>query len=100
MHSAHELIQMVGKFSLALQLTGRLLVMYPEFVVCNVPRNRITNAKNSTIFYFKSVSTWQEDLLCMHEAHKDSWDMTLLVGNVYKLQCIFVSLDCHLLSDF
>ena len=52
-------------------------VMYPEFVVCNVPRNRITNAKNSTIFYFKSVSTWQEDLLRMHEAHKDSWDMTM-----------------------
>ena len=51
-------------------------VMYQEFVVCNVPRNCITNAENSTIFYFKSVSTWQEDLLRMHEAHKDSWDMT------------------------
>ena len=51
-------------------------VMYQEFVVCNVPRNGITNAENSTILYFKSVSTWQEDLLRMHEAHKESWDMT------------------------
>ena len=50
--------------------------MYQEFVVCNVPRNCITNAENSTIFYFKSISTWKEDLLRMHEAHKDSWDMT------------------------
>ena len=53
-----------------------LSVMYQEFVVCNVPRNCITNAENSTIFYFKSVSTWEEDLLHMHEAHKDSWDIT------------------------
>ena len=42
--------------------------MYQEIV--------ITNAENSTIFYFKSVSTWQKDLLRMHEVHKDSWDMT------------------------
>ena len=41
--------------------------MYQEFVVCNVPRNCITNAENSTIFYFKSISTWKEDLLRMHE---------------------------------
>ena len=52
------------------------LVMYQEFVVCNVPRNCITNVENSTIFYFKSVSTWQEDLLHIQEAHKDSGDMT------------------------
>ena len=38
-----------------------LSVMYQEFVVCNVPGNCITNAKISTIFYFKSVSTWQEE---------------------------------------
>ena len=36
-------------------------VMYPEFVVCNIAGNCITNAENSTIFYFKSVSTWQEE---------------------------------------
>ena len=37
------------------------IVMYREFVVCNVPGSCITNAENSTIFYFKSVSTWQEE---------------------------------------
>ena len=36
-------------------------VMYQEFVVCNVAGNCITNTENSTIFYFKSVSTWQEE---------------------------------------
>ena len=35
--------------------------MYREFVVCNVPVNCNTNAENSSIFYFKSVSTWQEE---------------------------------------
>ena len=49
----------------------------PVICSCNVPGNCITNVENSTIFYFKSVSTWQEDLLRMHEAHKDSWDMTV-----------------------
>ena len=38
-----------------------MTVMYPEFVVCNIAGNCITNAENSTIFYFKSVSTWQEE---------------------------------------
>ena len=38
-----------------------LFVMYPEFVVCNIAGNCITNAENSTIFYFKSVSKWQEE---------------------------------------
>ena len=36
-------------------------VMYQEFVVCNIAGNCITYAENSTIFYFKSVSTWQEE---------------------------------------
>ena len=43
------------------QMFMLLLVMYQEFVVCNVPGNCITNAENSTIFNFKSVSTWQEE---------------------------------------
>ena len=60
----------------AIHLLNNWGVMYQEFVVCNVPRNGITNVENSTILYFKSVSTWQEDLLRMHEAHKESWDMT------------------------
>ena len=38
-----------------------IFVMYQEFVVCNIAGNCITNAENSTIFYFKSVSTWQEE---------------------------------------
>ena len=38
-----------------------MVVMYQEFVVCNIAGNCITNAENSTIFYFKSVSTWQEE---------------------------------------
>ena len=38
-----------------------LFVMYPEFVVSNIAGNCITNAENSTIFYFTSVSTWQEE---------------------------------------
>ena len=50
--------------------------MYQEFVVCNVPGNCITNAENSTIFYFKSVSHGKKNLLRIYEAQKDSWDMT------------------------
>ena len=44
----------------SLQLV-KVCVMYQEFVVCNIAGNGITNAENSTIFYFKSVSTWQEE---------------------------------------
>ena len=44
-----------------LQQKHKVSVMYPEFVVCNMAGNCITNAENSTIFYFKSVSTWQEE---------------------------------------
>ena len=49
------------KFPLLSHRKYRLdFVMYQEFVVCNIAGNCITNAENSTIFYFKSVSTWQE----------------------------------------
>ena len=42
-------------------ITARDIVMYQELVVCNMAGNGITNAENSIIFYFKSVSTWQEE---------------------------------------
>ena len=42
-------------------LFNNISVMYQEFVVCNIAGNCITYAENSTIFYFKSVSTWQEE---------------------------------------
>ena len=46
-----------GEVKMVLYLTYLKLVMYQEFVVCNIAGNCITNAENSTIFYFKSVST-------------------------------------------
>ena len=51
--------QVFSRTDLCNVVIGR--VMYQEFIVCNIAGNCITYAENSTIFYFKSVSTWQEE---------------------------------------
>ena len=57
----HRVLQSYSLVMSALRKLRIANVMYQEFVVCNVAGNCVTNAENSTIFYFKSVSTWQEE---------------------------------------
>ena len=54
------MLKSFGMHASICEVPSNSTVMYREFVVCTVPGNCITNAENSTIFYFKSVSTWQE----------------------------------------
>ena len=44
------------------------------------------NTENSTIFNFKSESTWQEAPTA--QAHKDSWDMTVMMASNYAIVSI------------
>ena len=58
--SAELVVLCNASFSHQVKFYSFVFLMYQEFVVCNIAGNCITYAENSTIFYFKSVSTWQE----------------------------------------